>query len=350
MSAPQADVAAFVSEHGRPFRPQTHKAFDPFRRPQIPVPYHIQLTLSILSIAIIPLRFILAFICILPCYVMAVIFGPPVTEQSRQYFEPTLLPPWRRRIITLACQVVGRVLLFCLGFWTVEGEDHPDYDHAAAQKATIVSNHSSLADPCLLAYLYAPSFVAKSAVWKIPGIGRIGAAQHAFYFNRLTASSISVTDCIVKRQHLVAKSDIPIPPVAIFPEGTTTNGNHLLKFRTGAFVAGMPIAPVLIKYSSDYFSLTYETVRTGKYIYGLLSQLRNHVWYYRLPLYYPTEEEKKNPSLYARNVHRLMLEQSRLVFGHSLTLSDSNYIDKMEYHSIVRGTPLKKGLQLNMPE
>lgn len=37
-------------------------------------------------------------------------------------------------------------------------------------------------------------------------------------------------------------------PILLFPEGTTTNGNFLLRFRTGAFIAGVPVQPTIVKY------------------------------------------------------------------------------------------------------
>lgn len=37
-------------------------------------------------------------------------------------------------------------------------------------------------------------------------------------------------------------------PILLFPEGTTTNGDFLLPFKTGAFLAGLPLRPVVIKY------------------------------------------------------------------------------------------------------
>jgi hypothetical protein len=35
------------------------------------------------------------------------------------------------------------------------------------------------------------------------------------------------------------------------PQGTTTNGRFLLPFKTGAFLAGVPLQPVIIKYDQD---------------------------------------------------------------------------------------------------
>lgn len=37
-------------------------------------------------------------------------------------------------------------------------------------------------------------------------------------------------------------------PILLFPEGTTTNGDYLLPFRTGAFIAGVPVQPTILKY------------------------------------------------------------------------------------------------------
>jgi 1-acyl-sn-glycerol-3-phosphate acyltransferase len=39
-------------------------------------------------------------------------------------------------------------------------------------------------------------------------------------------------------------------PMLLFPEGTTSNGRYLLPFRTGAFLAGVPVRPVVLSYSS----------------------------------------------------------------------------------------------------
>ena len=36
--------------------------------------------------------------------------------------------------------------------------------------------------------------------------------------------------------------------MAVFPEGSTTNGRQVLQLRTGAFRAGLPVQPVLMRY------------------------------------------------------------------------------------------------------
>lgn len=37
-------------------------------------------------------------------------------------------------------------------------------------------------------------------------------------------------------------------PMLLFPEGTTTNGKMLLPFKTGGFLAGVPVRPCILQY------------------------------------------------------------------------------------------------------
>lgn len=344
------DKAAFIAEHGRWYRPVEHVAFDPFRRKVIKTPLYITILMRLASCVLIPLRLSVALYVTFITYILVKVFGPPVTPASLVEFETTFIPLWRRKIVVFATKLLGRALLLGLGFWTVEGSDDPAYKHEDAMGTTIVSNHSSLADPCLLAYLFAPSFVAKSQVNSIPGVGRVGAAQHAFYIDRLHGTRMSVAQRIANRQKMLQEASPPgiLPSVAIFPEGTTTNGDYLLKFRTGAFIAGTPVLPVLIRYSYDWFSPSYESIKTSTYVMGLIMQFRSKVAYHRLPIYRPSDDEKADPTLYASNVHKLILQKSEEVFGNALVPSDSNLVDKLEYNNLVRGDVLKKGLRLNM--
>lgn len=335
----------FIAEHGRLRRPVDHPAFDPFRRVHASPLILLDYIKGVLGLVLIPLRLMFACSLMAIPWIIVFFFGPPIRVDAQ---EPIVsLSRWRRKLCTFASRILGRGLLIVLGFWRVNGRDDPGYNDAEAQKATIISNHVSLADPCLLAYLYAPSFVAKKSVYNIPFVGRVGAAQHAFFIDRMAIGGPSTTDVIVKRQRLIAERDTNLPPVAIFPEATTTSGLYMLRMRTGAFVAGTPVAPILIRYPYKYFSPSYESIRTLPYLYRMLSQFYNSVEYLRLPVYYPSEEEKKNPRLYADNVMKLMQDRSDFLPGTSkLMISESCYTDKIEYHSIIRSKDLPRGVKL----
>lgn len=335
----------FIAKHGRLMRSVDDPMFDAFRR-EVDGPLTLfDYIKGILGLVLIPLR--ITFSCAIMAipYFVVVLIGPPRRHDPTQPIVN--LPVWRRQICMYASMFLGRGLLVVLGFWRVRGRDHPDYKHSEALKATIISNHVSLADPCLLAYLYAPSFVAKKAVSMIPFVGRVGAAQHAFYIDRMATGGPSTTEVIAMRQRLIAESDTTLPPVAIFPEGTTTSGLFMLRFRTGAFVAGTPVAPVLLRYPYKRFSPSYESLRTLPYLYRMLSQFYNSVEYYRLPVYYPSEAEQKDSRLYADNVMAYMQEHSAFLPGTSkIRTSEACYADKIEYHSLIRNKALPDHVKL----
>lgn len=51
-----------------------------------------------------------------------------------------------------------------------------------------------------------------------------------------------------------------------------------------------------------YFSSLWQM----RHLFLLLSQFVNHMEVIKLPVYYPSEEEKADPRLYANNVRKLM--------------------------------------------
>lgn len=52
-------------------------------------------------------------------------------------------------------------------------------------------------------------------------------------------------------------------PLLLFPEGTTSNGSCLLRFKTGVFAGGVPVHPVTVKYEARRFSPAFERYATA---------------------------------------------------------------------------------------
>jgi len=102
--------------------------------------------------------------------------------------------------------------------------------------------------------------------------------------------------------------DTRYPPTAIFPEGTTLNGTALISFRAGAFSPGVPVQPVAVKFPFRYLDPSWAGVEIGigSLIFRLMSQWYNSADVTFLPLYTPTDEEKKNPILFGNNVRAAM--------------------------------------------
>ncbi|KAI2655830.1 Lysophosphatidylcholine acyltransferase 1 [Labeo rohita] len=109
------------------------------------------------------------------------------------------------------------------------------------------------------------------------------------------------------------------PQIMIFPEGTCTNRSCLITFKPGAFIPAVPVQPVVIRYPNkladglmlcfrlqDTITWTWQGPGAFKILWLTLCQLHNEFEIEYLPIYSPSEEEKKNPALFAHNVRRLM--------------------------------------------
>ncbi|XP_012869765.1 PREDICTED: lysophospholipid acyltransferase LPCAT4 [Dipodomys ordii] len=98
--------------------------------------------------------------------------------------------------------------------------------------------------------------------------------------------------------------------VLFFPEGTCSNKKALLKFKPGAFIAGVPVQPVLIRYpnSVDTTSWAWRGPGVLKVLWLTAAQPCSFVDVEFLPVYQPSPEESRDPTLYANNVQRVMAQ------------------------------------------
>ncbi|KAK3930099.1 Lysophosphatidylcholine acyltransferase [Frankliniella fusca] len=105
-----------------------------------------------------------------------------------------------------------------------------------------------------------------------------------------------------------ATSPLDWPQVLIFPEGTCTNRSCLITFKHGAFYPGVPVQPVCIRYPNklDTVTWTWEGPGALKLLWMTLTQPHSSCEIEFLPVYRPSEEEKKNPKLFAQNVRQIM--------------------------------------------
>lgn len=60
-------------------------------------------------------------------------------------------------------------------------------------------------------------------------------------------------------------------------QGTTTNGHCLLPFKTGAFLAGVPVQPYVIRYTWRRVHPAWESVSALWHVALMLANLRHEV-------------------------------------------------------------------------
>lgn len=107
-----------------------------------------------------------------------------------------------------------------------------------------VSNHVSYMDVFVLGKALKGSFVAKSEVSGWPVFGKLAALQNTLFLER--RASRAAEQVGVVQQHLAQKGNL-----IMFPEGTSTSGDYVARFRSSLFAAtqGVVIQPVSVVYT-----------------------------------------------------------------------------------------------------
>ena len=101
-------------------------------------------------------------------------------------------------------------------------------------------------------------------------------------------------------------------------------------FKTGAFLSGVPVQPVLLHYGSSPFSPAFETIHVIRSLFLVLSQPWVTVTVTYLPLCVPTDAERANPAAFAERVRGAMLAAGA---EWGLQASSLTLADKREYHA-----------------
>lgn len=129
-----------------------------------------------------------------------------------------IFPHWYHKRV---CQLLGVRL-------DVEGAITRD------QPVLIVANHTSWLDIPVLSAVAPVSFVAKKEVGSWPGVAMLANLQRTVYVDRKRRSQVSATAGEIAQR--LDNGD----QIVLFAEGTSTDGNRVLPFRSSLFAAAMP--------------------------------------------------------------------------------------------------------------
>lgn len=240
------------------------------------------------------------------------------------------------RIARAGVLLLFRLLLLSFGVLRVQhtriGPFPCDSDEEVVAPV-VVSNHLSYLDIAVLMSELPGGgcFVAKAAVGEWFGVGTVARAMGCLFVQTASGN----TERLVQRVRQAERQASPEvrPRLVVFPEGTTTNGSGMVRFRAGAFAAGSPCQPVLIRFShgEGAFNPSWETIPFPEHLFRLLTQPVNRVELLHLPVYTPNPSERRDAVLYARNVQTVMASAlGQPVF-------DLNRQHKMLYHRFLLG-------------
>jgi len=175
-------------------------------------------------------------------------------------------PHWYHRQV---CRLVGIRL-------TVEGEI------AERQGVLIIANHVSWLDITVLSAIAPVSFVAKQEVASWPFVSWLAKLQRSVFVDRNRRNEVGdkaneILERLAEGDHIV-----------LFAEGTSSDGNSVVPFKTALFAAAKPVggAPMGAKVSAQTLALTYPKIyglplcRRGRHViawYGDMD-MASHAW------------------------------------------------------------------------
>ncbi|XP_068645703.1 lysophospholipid acyltransferase LPEAT1-like isoform X1 [Aristolochia californica] len=306
------------------------------------LPLKEKVLLPIALVTLLPIRLIAGF-AILLCYYLicrfcTLFFAPNREDEQEDYAH---MVGWRRTTIVQCGRFLSRALLFTLGFYWISVEDRGSNNELnnpseeSGRPGAIISNHVSHLDILYHMSSFFPSFVAKRSVARLPLVGLISKCLGCVFVQRESRTSdFKGVSGVVTERVQAAHESKNAPMMMLFPEGTTTNGEYLLPFKTGAFLSKAPVLPVLLKYPYKRFSPAWDTISGVRHVVFLLCQFVNHMEVIHLPVYFPSDEEKEDPKLYASNVRKLMANEGNLI------MSDIGLAEKRIYHAALNGNSL----------
>uniref|UniRef100_A0A7S3G5J6 Phospholipid/glycerol acyltransferase domain-containing protein n=1 Tax=Palpitomonas bilix TaxID=652834 RepID=A0A7S3G5J6_9EUKA len=206
-------------------------------------------------------------------------------------------------------RVLCRVLLCVGGFYHIKVRGKQNLREGRKHGAIVIANHLSYLDPLLLLYAVGPTFVSKSGVAKYPLVGPIAKSIQVIFVTREKKDSRRAVIEEIQRR---AGHPADYLPLCLFPEGTTTSGRIIGQFRVGAFKPGVPVVPVIIEYPFSHFNTSWTSTGLLRHLFRLLTQLTSSASVQYLPVYYPNEEERRDPMLYMNNVREYMSVNGKL--------------------------------------
>jgi 1-acyl-sn-glycerol-3-phosphate acyltransferase len=205
----------------------------------------------------------------------------------------------RRRLAVPVVQVGARLLLLTLGFWWIPVKGERDLG-----ARVLVANHSTLVDVLVLLWQVGPSFLSKQSVLDAPLFGTICKALQVVGVDRVSNEDKGRSKALMTR--LI--QDRSGPPLLIFPEGTTTRCDTMIRFKPGAFALGAPVQPILLHWRYGLFDPANTALTPPlPWLLQMLTQVYQTVSLELLPAVHPDETEVGNPLMFAANVRAKML-------------------------------------------
>lgn len=251
---------------------------------------------------ILPLRLLLAVGCLFGMVLFSRLSTVGLSEEDK-----TKPLSSKRLKIQYGVRFFARATLFVCGFHWIPTKGKP----APKDQAPImVPNHMTFFEVLYLFAATGGTFMGKDEVETWPVIGAGIKGLQCLFVNRLDPiSKAKAKNAVLHR----TKSGENWPQLIIYPEGTTTNGQYLVRFKRGPFLPGVPVQPVYVRMPNQHCNLGWVCgIDTGFLFIRTLCQFFNRMEVEYGDVYYPSPAEQKNATLYADNFRAKFAQHEQL--------------------------------------
>lgn len=235
-----------------------------------------------------------AIIFALSMLIMAVL-----TNVGKDIHDPAS-KAWKDKAYTLCSKIV----LFAVGCVLVTEERDPakaakiykkylgpDFEISYDEPfCAVISNHCSWVESYYFNAKYNAGYVSKKSAQKVPLISHVGRYNKTIYCDRQSeADRLKAVEAIANRQKGLM-SGAEKTQLAIYPEGTMSNGTYLIKFKRGAFMTLLPLKVHIEKIDqSAENSLAVAAMDFPLHMVLACCYLWHSVTFLDLPVVKPTE-------------------------------------------------------------
>ena len=201
-----------------------------------------------------------------------------------------------------------------------------DYDFKDDKYSLLISNHIGFFEVVVLMAKYSAGLMAKKDVADYYFVGPISTAMHCLFIEREKAEERKkIFDQLEERQKLFYQGKF-LAPLAMFPEGTTSCGRNILKFKKGSFYACLPIKPLIINHYQE--SNYHLSIGAGSAVISYIKNFCHSIeslYLIELPVIKPTEFMYKTYGHLGKERWEIFAEVVRKIYSELGNLEESNF-------------------------
>ncbi|XP_042320322.1 lysophosphatidylcholine acyltransferase 1 [Sceloporus undulatus] len=193
--------------------------------------------IAFMTLTLFPIRLFFAAFMMLLAWPFA--FIASIGSAEKQLEKPL---SWWRKVVDVLLKAIMRTMWLAGGFHWINVKGRQALPTEAA--ILTLAPHSSYFDAIPVTMTMA-SIVMKAESKDIPVWGTLIKYIRPVFVSRSDQDSRRKTVEEIRRR---AQSNGKWPQIMIFPEGTCTNRSCLITFKPGAFIPGVPVQPVILRY------------------------------------------------------------------------------------------------------